>query len=1043
MTIVELIRTFNWSRFYEVLAKRVAWVNHLPGIWYTSFLGDFGLTDLALGDEVAYYPMDDITDTDKVIDTSGSENHATRVGFGPVARYSFDADSIVDDSGNGNDGTGATDITYEDSDYGRAAVFNGTTSHFDLPAGALAPFNPANSFSASCRVKLATLTPAEASGRLFEIQGAGSIYTARIYFDSVNDKFHANVSDGVDFVISIGANGSATTEYVDLVLTWDALTTTIILYIDGDAQTPGVNALVGAHVPTQGYVGGVGTSTNLDASIDELRFFDYCLTPESALALHNRPTAPAEVVAGVAGNAISFTGARSVNTLTIDATAWPGISVSMWLKKADSVNQGMPFEFGAYESNGVYLFCSADGTGFRWIFSEAGLSESEDTGDLTVGEWGHIVMCYDHATAAVRTYLNGVNIIDTVLVNGPIVMPNKVLTLGNYNSANGTVWDWFGLIDEVHIFNRALTQAEVTDLNQLSNHTFWIPDPATLAVNFIKSVLIDYDTPLPPVASIAALSAEPSFYWDNDNKLLYIRLEDFDPPGLHNVSPGLIQGFSNRGVVYVDDLYYAPLLISAPRLGIQQDLQGETKLTFFTGNVELSNTGGDLDELKDDPVYGNDLFIAHLDDDDVDAEGVATRTDLQYLASLYVEDYGIGLQRMVLRVKDRRAAQNIEILIDRFSADDYPDINETYIGQVIPLLYGQVREIPAIPLSDPAGAGAVDYRVASVMTVLGSVYTLQAEVWTSVAPTESDVATGTFTLAEIDGRNAAGGLFDCKVVDPVGVPVTYASDVIKDLFDRMLGVTYNSSNYDTTEWEAEETGLTTVGLAITKPTKLYDVIGDLSAGANVVVRFEFLPTGERTIRLDDWSRAVSLHVPVVDILKATAIEVDTDTDLLAATVVVEYARSYVTDVMLRHEDTSQQETVLNKYRQQPTLTTPTHLINSTHAALRADYDIERFTDVHGLVVLDLMGAQYLALRIYDVLTVELGYGEFDLDLGTFTGDREFYGIQKAQVIGVDPDFEAETNKVRVVLIGEYSYDVRVTTDGDLRVTTDGEVRRLL
>jgi hypothetical protein len=576
----------------------------------------------------------------------------------------------------------------------------------------------------------------------------------------------------------------------------------------------------------------------------------------------------------------------------------------------------------------------------------------------------------------------------------------------------------------------------------LTDEAYWVPDPATTVVNYFKSVVVDYTTILLPVASIAALAAEPSFYWDNDAELLYIRLEDFDPPDVHNVAPGLIQGFSDRGVVYVDDLYYAPLLISAPRLGITQDLQGETKPTFFKGNVVLSNAGGDLDELKDNPVYGNDLYIAHLDDDDVDAEGDATRSDLQYRASLYVEDYGIGLQRVVLRVKDRRAAQNIEVPTERFSTDDYPDIDDQYVDQVIPLLYGQIREIPAIPLSDPAGSGDVDYRVALTLTVQGDVYTLQDDVWTSVSPTASDVATGTFTLAEADGRNANGGLFDCKVVSPTGIAVTYASDVIKDLFERMLGIPYNSSNYDTTEWAAEETGLTTIGLAITEPTKLYDVIGDLSAGANVVIRFEFLPTGERTIRLDDWSRAISLHVPVVDIANATMIEADTDTDLLAATVVVEYFRSYVTDVALRHEDTSQQETVLNKYRQQPTLTTPTHLINSTHAGLRADYDIERFTDVHGLVALDLIGADYLALRIYDVLTVELGLGEFDLDRGTFIGDREFYGIQKVQVVGVDPDFEAETNKIRVVLIGEYSYDVLVTTDGDLRVTTDGYVRRL-
>ena len=825
MTIAELIRTFNWSRFYEVLAKRVVWVNHSFGIFYTSFLGDFGL-----GEGIAHYKLNG---------------------------------DATDSSGHGYNGT-PTDITYE---------------------------------------------------------------------------------------------------------------------------------------------------------------------------------------AGKAGQAAVFAGAGSIRTPVIDASGWAGISVSMRLKKADSVNQAMPFEFGAYELNGVYLFCSADGTGFRWIFSEAGLSENEDTGDLTVGEWAHIVMCYDHATAAVRTYLNGVNIIDTVLVNGPIVMPNKVLTLGNYNSANGTAWDWFGSIDEVRIYDRVLTPAEVNKLFQsptfLADEAYWIPDPAILTVNFVESVEIDYASRLLPVASIAALTADPSFFWDNDAKLLYIRLADFDPPDVHNVAPGLVQGFSNRGVIYLDDAYYAPQIESVPRLGITQDIQGYDKPAFFSGRLQLSNVNGDLDEWKDNPIYGNDLYISHLDDDAVDAAGNGVRSDLVRRASLYVEDYAIGMRRVILALKDRRAAQNIEVPTERFSADEYPDLDDAYVGSVIPWLYGQVREMVAIPLSDPAGSGDVDYRVASTMTSIGTAYTLQDDVWTLVTPTASDPTAGTFTLAEADGRNANGGLFDCKVVNPIGVVVTYATDVIKDLFERALNVPYNDLNYDTTEWEAEETGLVTIGLALVKPALLYTVINDISSGSNAVFRFEFLPSGQRTIRLDDWSRATLLHVPVIDIRNATDIEVPTDTDLLAATVVIEYAEAYTTNVLLRHTDTSQLESVLNKYRQQPTLTLPTALTTEGHAELRAAHAIERFTDVHGLVNLVLMGADYLALRIYDVIIVEMGYGDFNLDLGVFTGDREFYGIQKAQVIGVDPDFEAETNKVRVVLIEEYSYDVRVTTDGDLRVTTDGYVRRVL
>ena len=313
--------------------------------------------------------------------------------------------------------------------------------------------------------------------------------------------------------------------------------------------------------------------------------------------------------AGKAGQAAVFAGAGSIRTPVIDASGWAGISVSMRLKKADSVNQAMPFEFGAYELNGVYLFCSADGTGFRWIFSEAGLSENEDTGDLTVGEWAHIVMCYDHATAAVRTYLNGVNIIDTVLVNGPIVMPNKVLTLGNYNSANGTVWDWFGSIDEVRIYDRALSAAEVSELfTRDYDAEYFLTGFTAQGFRPIGSVKVD-GASLQPGTSILDLTDTPrAWYFDGATLTLYVTMPDFDEPALHTVSIGQVFAFARGAFTPIGGL--VPVegrLVNTPSVSESRDPLFFGRFRYPAISVQLQNGDGEFDLWgRDVDIYGND-----------------------------------------------------------------------------------------------------------------------------------------------------------------------------------------------------------------------------------------------------------------------------------------------------------------------------------------------------------------------------------------------------------------------------------------------------
>jgi hypothetical protein len=74
---------------------------------------------------------------------------------------------------------------------------------------------------------------------------------------------------------------------------------------------------------------------------------------------------------------------------------------------------------------------------------------------LPIGTWSHLAVTFGGGT--LRLFVNGVQV-SSVAVSGTILTSTAALTMGG-----NTVWgEWFaGLLDEVRIYNRALTQAEI------------------------------------------------------------------------------------------------------------------------------------------------------------------------------------------------------------------------------------------------------------------------------------------------------------------------------------------------------------------------------------------------------------------------------------------------------------------------------------------------------------------------------------------------------------------------------------------------------
>jgi hypothetical protein len=81
---------------------------------------------------------------------------------------------------------------------------------------------------------------------------------------------------------------------------------------------------------------------------------------------------------------------------------------------------------------------------------------------LTLGAWTHIATTYDGARQ--HFFVNGVEIGTGVAGTGSINVANGAIRIGGNNSSTGEFFQ--GLIDEVRVYNRALSAAEIaTDMN--------------------------------------------------------------------------------------------------------------------------------------------------------------------------------------------------------------------------------------------------------------------------------------------------------------------------------------------------------------------------------------------------------------------------------------------------------------------------------------------------------------------------------------------------------------------------------------------------
>lgn len=152
----------------------------------------------------------------------------------------------------------------------------------------------------------------------------------------------------------------------------------------------------------------------------------------------------------------------------------PTATISFWINVAQLPTQGEMYllSFGGYQER-FKISLPSHGKPVFTTNSTAGISDM-DAGDgnaLTVGTWKHVVMTHDGATN--KIYINGV-LKNTKADVGSLNNATKPLGIG-YDPIDSTNF-FNGALDEIQIYNVALSATDVTALYTLQNTAPTDPD---------------------------------------------------------------------------------------------------------------------------------------------------------------------------------------------------------------------------------------------------------------------------------------------------------------------------------------------------------------------------------------------------------------------------------------------------------------------------------------------------------------------------------------------------------------------------------------
>ena len=465
------------------------------------------------------------TDTVQILDGVPLESVAT-----------YQLDGNANDLTTNYNGTWSGTEAYTTGQFGQAAVFDGSSSYISLTQ----PVNlSTDDFTYSFWINPATNT-----GYGAPLAQYGGINATRNFYSyrmgSTEKITFGLVSTGGAFNQIISTGTTPLNQWTHVALVRDSSTQKI--YLNGQLSGSLSNTTTTSTSSEPFLIG--STNENVaeffNGSIDQVRIFNTALSADNVATLYNETVAtasntyinlpslvayykmsdatdetgsydgtPTNVnfnVAGKFGNAGEFNGSSSDIQLPDGTTGTGALTISMWVKVNNVAGTAKSlFQFGPDAGTNVESFISSNTLFFRltvggatdYFLNDGGSKVLEDT-------WTHVVFVHPNTTTvnAAKLFVNGIEVAQGTQT-AAVTRPTTGQFIGQ-RQTNSLHFD--GSIDQVRIFNRAITEEEV---ETLYNEVQCVPD--IVPTDYFNTVL--YTGNSTNDQSVTEVGFQPDFVW--------------------------------------------------------------------------------------------------------------------------------------------------------------------------------------------------------------------------------------------------------------------------------------------------------------------------------------------------------------------------------------------------------------------------------------------------------------------------------------------------------------------------------------------------
>ena len=429
--------------------------------------------------------------------------------------------------------------------------------------------------------------------------------------------------------------------------------------------------------------------------------------------------------------------------------------------------------------------------------------------------------------------------------------------------------------------------------------------------------------------------------------------------------------------------------------------------------------------------------------------------DLIERANYYVEDYDFSADDFTLHIQDVRKTLTAQIPSVILSVTDYPYLSDNNVGKVIPFGYspisGFIHDVEGLCVNGKEVSSTISpkfifleiLRISSLSDIIVSVKDSN-DVWQlQTSGVSFDSSTGIVTVT---GARTGSSPYDVLPVkaDVLGIENTYASDIIKDMNSRFLGLNYDSSNYNIAEWEIEEKYLKPIAFFLSSTKDIYEWIKELQSLSSVGFRYFNNSYDLRSIRVDNPNRNISLTVPSIHIKDISKVVAVSNREEMYNKIYIGYNKSIINNTAPKVENIDYFDTSFAEYKIISIYDKISGLITESEATNRAKIQSSDYNKIHRVYILDLIGKKYLDIELYDIIEATISLEKLKLikndvweskiTAGTLIVERlianmtidevlssitvitigdEYFGVIRGQVISTEPDYELIVNKIQL------------------------------